>query len=168
MTVPEQLRQGREARHLTVAQVAEITKLRTDHIRALEEGRFEVFSAAVYVRGFVRTYANLLKLDVPQVMSTLDGELGGLQKFAETGSRAEKSSGVVDTVMLQFTKVDWRKSAIGLGLAGLMVIVVAVYFVWRHYREYDPLSRVQPAMYQPAQTNSGETLPLPTRARSKP
>ena len=34
-TVAEQLRTAREAQGLTVYQVAEITKIRTDHIRAL-------------------------------------------------------------------------------------------------------------------------------------
>jgi len=35
-TVAEQLRVAREARKLTIAQVAEVTKIRTDYIRALE------------------------------------------------------------------------------------------------------------------------------------
>src|SRR5207253_137981 len=43
-TVAEQLRLAREARNLTVHQVADITKIRTDHIRALEEGNFDMFS----------------------------------------------------------------------------------------------------------------------------
>ena len=42
-TVAEQLRSAREAKKLTVEQVAETTKIRTDHIRALEEGNFNVF-----------------------------------------------------------------------------------------------------------------------------
>ena len=70
-TVAEKLRQAREARNLTVHQVADVTKIRTDHIRALEEGKFDVFSAPVYIRGFVRTYSTLLKLDVPQIMAAL-------------------------------------------------------------------------------------------------
>ena len=82
-TVAEQLREGREAQKLTIQGVAEITKIRSDHIRALEEGNFNVFSAPVYIRGFVRTCATLLKLDVPQVMSTLEGELGQTEKFRE-------------------------------------------------------------------------------------
>jgi cytoskeletal protein RodZ len=41
-TVAEQLRQAREAQNLSVYQVAEITKIRTDHIRALDEGNFDV------------------------------------------------------------------------------------------------------------------------------
>ena len=54
-TVAEQLRQAREAQKLTIQELAEITKIRSDHIRALEEGNFNVFPAPVYIRGFVRT-----------------------------------------------------------------------------------------------------------------
>jgi len=82
-TVAEQLRHAREAKRLTVEQVAEITKMRTDHLRALEEGNYNVFSAPVYIRGFVRSYSTLLKLEVPQVMAALDTELGQTQRFAE-------------------------------------------------------------------------------------
>ena len=46
-TVAEQLRAAREAKKLTVEQIAESTKIRTDHIRALEEGNFSVFSAPI-------------------------------------------------------------------------------------------------------------------------
>ena len=84
-TVAEQLRQARELRHLTVEQVAEITKIRTDHLRALEEGNFSVFSAPVYIRGFVRSLSTLLKLDVPQVMAALDSELRQTQEFGGLG-----------------------------------------------------------------------------------
>src|SRR6185437_3310132 len=75
-TVAEQLLRTREAQSLSVHQVAEITKIRTDHIRALEEGNFNVFAAPVYIRGFVRTYAMMLKLDVGNIMAELDKELG--------------------------------------------------------------------------------------------
>src|SRR5436309_15813117 len=82
-TVAEQLRTAREARGLTVYQVAEITKIRTDHLRALEEGNYDGFSAPVYIRGFVRTYANLLRLDVPRLMTALEAELGRTERFNE-------------------------------------------------------------------------------------
>lgn len=167
MVVSEQLRQAREAQNLSIAQVAEITKLRTDHVRALEEGRFDAFSAPVYVRGFVRTYATLLKLDVPKIMAALDADLGGIKKFASRPALSESPGGLLDTLMLQFTKVDWRKSAIGLGLTGLIIILAATYFLWRQYRTHDPLSRVKPSLYQPARTNAGEKLPLPQPSRAK-
>ncbi len=116
-TVAQQLQQAREARHLTVQQVAEITKIRSDHLRALEEGNFDVFSAPVYIRGFVRTYSTLLKLDVPKVMADLDGELGQTSKFAEPPALSGPPRGILDFLMLQLSMIDWRKGAVALGLA---------------------------------------------------
>src|ERR1035437_7492143 len=40
-TVAEQLRQARESQHLTEQQIVEITKIRTDHLRAIEEGNYD-------------------------------------------------------------------------------------------------------------------------------
>jgi cytoskeletal protein RodZ len=160
-TVAEQLRQGREARNLTVQQVAEITKVRTDHIRAVEEGNFDVFSAPVYIRGFVRTYSNLLKLDVPQVMAALDMELGRTAKFAEPPPLAEHPRSVVDFVMLQLSRLDWRKWVIALGA---VAVFVAVIWAWVAWRQHNPLQGVKPGVYQTKPGTSGDTLPLPAPA----
>ncbi len=167
-TVAEQLRTAREAQKLTVYQVAETTKIRTDHIRALEEGNFDMFSAPVYIRGFVRCYATLLKLDVPQVMATLDAELGRTEKFSEPPPLSSQPRGALDFFMLQLSRVDWRKAGMILGAVGFVAVVVGGYAAWRHYRRADPLAGLPPAVYQPAATNSGEMLPLPNPSPRKP
>jgi cytoskeletal protein RodZ len=159
-TVAQQLQQGREARNLTIQQVAEITKIRTDHVRALEEGNYDAFSAPVYIRGFVRTYATLLKLDVPQVMGTLDGELKQTDKFAEPPSLSPHSGGFVDLMMLQFSKLDWRKALIGLAAVALGALLVMGYFTWKHHRA-QPYKGLKPATYQAPQNGSANTLPVP-------
>jgi len=164
-TVAEQLRQAREAKHLTIEQVAEVTKIRTDHLRALEEGNFNVFSAPVYIRGFVRSLSTLLKLDVPRVMAALDAELGQTRRFAEPPPLSPHPRGALDFVMLQLSKVDWRKGALGLSLAALVGVTLLSVVAWRHYRTSDPLKGLKPAMYHPVQSNSGETLPLPPAKR---
>ena len=46
-SVGEQLRKARETRRLTVSQVADATKIKSDHITALEESDFSPFSAPV-------------------------------------------------------------------------------------------------------------------------
>jgi hypothetical protein len=160
-TVAEQLHQAREARRLTVEQVAEITKIRADHLRALEEGNFDMFSAPVYIKGFVRTYSTLLKLDVPKVMSALDGELGQTKKFAEPPPLSNDPKGLLDFFMLQLSKVDWRQGVIGLAAGLILLGGLFGYMSWRHYRTSDPLKGLKPAVYQPPKKTSGETLPLP-------
>ncbi|HBP54777.1 MAG TPA: DUF4115 domain-containing protein, partial [Verrucomicrobiales bacterium] len=51
--VGEQLASAREAKKWGLEDIARLTKLRSDQVLALEEGRYHVFSAPVYVRGFV-------------------------------------------------------------------------------------------------------------------
>jgi cytoskeletal protein RodZ len=159
-TIAEQLHQAREAKHLTVEQVAEITKIRADHLRALEEGNFDMFSAPVYIKGFVRTYSTLLKLDVGRVMSALEGELGQTKKFAEPPPLSSQPKGLLDFIMLQLSKVDWRQGVVGVAAALLLLGAVLGYISWHHYHTTDPLKALKPGLYQ-SPKNSGETLPLP-------
>jgi cytoskeletal protein RodZ len=157
-TVAEQLRSAREARKLTILQVAETTKMRTDHIRALEEGDFNVFSAPIYIRGSVKNYAMLLKLDVPQIMAVLDAELGRTEKFSEPPPLTEASKTPLDRLMFVLSKFSWRVGLAGGAVVAVLLVVVLVSMARRHHRHSDPLAGLPPAVYQ--STNSGDTLPL--------
>ena len=160
-TVAEQLRVAREAKKLTIQQVADATKIRTDHIRALEEGNFNMFSAPVYIRGFVRNYATHLKLEVPQVMAALDAELGRTEKFKEPPPLVEESKTPLDHAMNWLAKLNWRMGIIGVAVVGIILIVALAGLAWRHHLRSHSAVNLPPAVYQ--STNSGETLPLPKR-----
>jgi cytoskeletal protein RodZ len=158
-SVPDRLREAREALGLNVYQVADITKIRTDHIRALEEGRFDAFAAPVYVRGFIRTYARLLRLDQGEIMDALDAELLQDPKLTELSSLAGKRRNFLDLVMLQLSKVNWQ---IALPLIALLLLIGAGVFgyrLWIDFRSRDPLANLGPGLYVPPQ--AGDTLPLP-------
>src|SRR5688500_5826347 len=71
-TVGDKLREAREGAGRTVRDLSDQTKIRTDHLEALEEGRYEVFSAPVYIRGFIRSYAGALNLNVAEILAELD------------------------------------------------------------------------------------------------
>ena len=158
-TVAEQLRASREARNLTIEQVADMTKIRSDHIRAIDSGNYDVFSAPVYIKGFVRTYATLLKLDVPRIMATLEEELGQTKKFREPPPLSEQRSNALDFITLQLSKLNRRKASMILGVAAGLLILIVAGIAWLHRGTEDPLANLAPGTYQPAKT--GETLPLP-------
>lgn len=164
-TVAEQLRAAREAQGLTVYQVAEITKIRTDHIRALEEGNHQIFAAPVYVRGFVRTYAALLKLEVSSVLAALDAELSQDKRLREPPSLMPGERGFLDVLMLQLSKVNWRVALPSLAVALLLLGSYLGYRAWRSGHARDPLSGLGPGLHQSSQPASGDTLPLPPAPR---
>jgi|SRR5260221_8386056 len=157
-TVAEQLRAAREAKKLTVQQVADATKIRTDHIRALEEGNFSAFSAPVYIRGSVKNYATMLKLNVPQLMLVLDDELKATEKFSEPPPLTEETKSPLDHVLFLLSKVNAKAAMMAGGVLGTVVIIAIAHWAWRQHRGADPLANLQPAVYQPA--SSGDTLPL--------
>jgi cytoskeleton protein RodZ len=65
------LRAGREAAGLTIAAVAQQLKLAPRQIAALEEGDFAKLPGRTFIRGFVRNYARLLRLDSDAVLAAL-------------------------------------------------------------------------------------------------
>jgi len=159
-TVSEQLRLAREQQQLDIYQVAEVTKIKTDHIRALESGTFDIFPAPVYIRGFVRTYAGMLKLDVRRVLAELEGELGQSEKFREPPPLTNKPRGALDFVMLQLSRLNWR-IAFGVGAIVIFVVLAAAVIRSRSSKTADPLKDLGPGIHQPKPGKSGETLPLP-------
>jgi cytoskeleton protein RodZ len=165
-TVADQLRRAREAQQLNIYQVAEITKIKTDHIRALESGNYDTFSAPVYIRGFVRTYAKILKLDESQVVADLEAELAQTEKFREPPPLTKKPRGALDLLMLKLSRLNWR-IAVGVVAVALVSLIVRVgYRTMRSQNEADPLKNLGPGLYQAKPDQSGELLPLPTNSPS--
>src|SRR5215831_11424481 len=56
-------KQVRETKGLTVDEVASKTRIRTDFVKALEDGNFAKLPDQVFAKGFVRSYARSLGLD---------------------------------------------------------------------------------------------------------
>ena len=160
-SVAEKLRHAREQRELSVHQVADATKIKTDHIRALEEGNFAAFAAPVYIRGFTRTYATLLHLDAPQLIKELDVELSRSADSRDLSGLPRRQRTFVDTLSYLVSKVNWR---IAGPLAAVIILAwggVSIVRSWQRARSVDPLRNLGPGLYQPRQTNAGELLPLP-------
>jgi cytoskeleton protein RodZ len=65
------LRAAREAAGLTVAAVAQQLKLAPRQVTALEDGDFAKLPGRTFVRGFMRNYARLLRLDSDAVLAAL-------------------------------------------------------------------------------------------------
>lgn len=161
-TVGEQLRTAREARGLSVHQAAEVTKIRTDHLRALEEANFGMFTAPVYIKGFTRSYATLLKLDVPSLMRQLEAELGGSGKFSEAPAHG-RQGGMIDFVTLHFSRLSPRAAlSLILGVV-ILVATVAALFLWNRAPQTQTQPQIEEGLYRPGGQKSGETLPVPRR-----
>lgn len=75
-TAGSQLSAARIQMGLSLQQVADQLKLSQRQISALENNQFDDLPKMVIVRGFVRSYAKLLKLDPAPIISCLPAEVG--------------------------------------------------------------------------------------------
>lgn len=119
-SVGVELRQQREALNLTLADVADRTRIPLRHLGAIEKGQYDNLPAATYSAGFVKTYARLLGLDGDNLSRRFREEIAG--HFVPT-QRYEPYE-PADPARTPSRWLAW--SALGLAL-----ILGLVYLYWR-------------------------------------
>lgn len=72
------LRSAREQLGLSLADVAGQTRMAVRHLEAIEQARFDGFSAPVYAMGFARNYARAVGVPLQWVSECLRGEIAAL------------------------------------------------------------------------------------------
>jgi cytoskeleton protein RodZ len=87
-TPGNKLRDAREARSLSLDDVAHVTRIPRASLSLLEEGRFDRLPAPVFVRGFIRSYARAVGLDPAVIVRLYDL---GTSEASEDGAEAVAS-----------------------------------------------------------------------------
>jgi cytoskeletal protein RodZ len=90
-TIGQQLRQRREARRLSLEQVAQSTRIRVRYLQALEADQLEALPSTAQLRGFLRAYAQLLELPEQGLLAQLDGAPEPQVETAQAGSLQESA-----------------------------------------------------------------------------
>lgn len=83
-TVGERLRAAREAKGLSLEEVAARTRIPLRHLESLEQSDWERLPAPTYSIGFAKSYASAVDLDRGEVAEQLRLELGGAGTTAAT------------------------------------------------------------------------------------
>lgn len=75
---------ARNAHNLSVAEVARQLKLSVRQVEAIEAGAFDRLPGPVFVRGFIRNYARLFKLDPDVLLRSIEPDLPASPAHDET------------------------------------------------------------------------------------
>jgi cytoskeleton protein RodZ len=81
LSAGQTLRQAREQQQLSVAQVAQQLNLSKSLIEDLEQDRVDAKLSSTFVRGYLRSYAKLLKLPIQQVLEAYSSNAKGLHQI---------------------------------------------------------------------------------------
>ena len=146
MTIGGQLAAKRGERGLSIEQVAASTRIRAEYVRLLEDDDYSGFAAAVYARGYLRTYATYLGLDADALLAQLPA--GASVDLAIKVMEKEKRAGFVLTTP-------------AVAAVGLVLFASAfVGYAWRQVT-VDQRAIVQSAGQSPAATASPTVVASP-------
>ena len=68
-TIGERLEEARKKKGISIREAAEATKIRGDYLQKFESNHFDIGLTEIYTRGFLRTYANFLKLPADRMVN---------------------------------------------------------------------------------------------------
>jgi cytoskeletal protein RodZ len=77
-------RATRQARSMTIREVAEQTRISAAYLTMLEIGDYSAIADELYLLPFLRSYANFLGLDAVALSARFIGAMGGVGKGVET------------------------------------------------------------------------------------
>ncbi len=122
-SVGEFFRQVRETKGLTVDEVASKTRIRTDFVKALEEGNFAKLPDQVFARGFVRSYARSLGLD----------EEDAIHRFVQSAGAFYEKQGERERLRQRQVEEERRRKANrkAVGVAIAVAIATLVFLLSR-------------------------------------
>lgn len=120
-SVGEQLRAAREAKGMSVPDVAKVLKLSVNQVVALEADDWSRLPGNTIIRGFVRNYARLFKLDSEPLMSALTA-------LAMPQSAKLDLPAGSNTALPQMGKAERRDFATVFSGLVLVVLAVLIYF----------------------------------------
>jgi cytoskeletal protein RodZ len=119
------LRRQREAREITLREIADRTKISLRYLEAMEDDRFDLLPAPIFAKGFLKEYARYVGLSPDDVVN----HYLAVQPQEEPGPevRAERRSGS-----------SWTYAVV-LGLAGLLLLALLTLLAfWAEHRKQTP------------------------------
>jgi cytoskeletal protein RodZ len=118
------LREARERRSISLADVARKTKLSRSSLELLESGELDALPAEVFVRGFIRSYARSVGLPESEPLGLLEQELESRRKAEQVALLTPQP--VEQDAMGAPVLTDDETPRRGLGVAVFVIIVLVL------------------------------------------
>lgn len=104
-SIGERLEEARKRKGISIREAAEATKIRGEYLHKFESNQYDIKLPEIYVRGFLRTYANYLKLPGEKIINDYNGlglnetkqrslsrEVYGRMDISLSSAKAEKAA----------------------------------------------------------------------------
>ena len=104
------IKHERELRGVPLEEISRITKIHIRFLEALEDNRFDELPGEVFIKGYIRSYANIIGSDVDEMLNSYEESIGN--KLIEKGPNSQSKS------------TNTAKKYIGFVIAGLSILAL--------------------------------------------
>jgi len=156
-TVGERLKEAREAKGLSLEDIAAQTRIPQRHLESIETAEWDKLPAPTYTIGFAKSYASSVGLDRAEIGDQLREEMGG-QRFVSSQSEVIEAADPARTMPIWLVL-----SAI------IAVILIVVLMSWLNSRSLEQPANValtEPAATAPAAPQA--SAPAPQQPAAQP
>jgi cytoskeleton protein RodZ len=152
----ERFRAAREARGLSLSDVADQIRIRSVYLAALEDESWNAIGAPVYIRGFLRTYARFLGIDPEEAVAAFNRTLPQPPPPSASAREARRET----TSPLPASLLIW--------VAGAVAVVLIAFVVYNELTMQRPqnVAITQAASAAPSATAVATPQPRPTPVRA--
>lgn len=153
------LRQSREQKGLTTAEVATRLRLKVSQIEQIEAEEWDPAVSATFMRGYLRAYARLLKLPEKEILQNFELQAAYLRNQAKPMHSFSKKN-----------RLDAVDNRFMLATYLLVVLLIGLFLVWfwqTHLLDSQPVS-VVPEYRVSADPVTGLTTAQPESANAQP
>ena len=84
------LKHERELRGVPLEEISRITKIHIRFLEALEDNRFDELPGEVFIKGYIRSYANIIGSDADEMLNSYEESIGN--KLIEKGPNSKSKS----------------------------------------------------------------------------
>lgn len=158
----ERFRAAREARGLTLSDVAEQIRIRSVYLAAIEDENWAAIGAPVYARGFLRTYARFLGLDAEEAVADFNGSSPAPAPPPSQASPTTSYRADSEAPARQLSPMIW--------VASLVAVVLIAFLVYNEatWRQRQAPSGVSTTASAGAATSLADATTSPTSEASAP
>ncbi len=122
------LRKEREKQRMTVDDIENGTSIRASYIEAIESGQYDKMPGRVYAKGFIKNYANFLKLNGDEIVKQFVAEVSPAVEPVEIEVNKDESKKTSFSISGKRISTDDEGFSIGnyLSANGILAAIIAV------------------------------------------
>lgn len=129
LTLGEKMKKLRHAKRVTLQQVSRHTKIQQRYLEDLEDGSYDDLPADVYVRGFLRSYADYFSVSDVTLIRLYERERGIFNSITDEGSSSVKQK----PLKVKRFIITPRMMIIAAGLVVFSGVFIYLYSELRHF-----------------------------------